>query len=209
MVQHADLDHTGLTGVPASVASDTIWDAAGDLVQGTGANTAAKLTAGSVGQFLRSAGAAAANAWAYPPGYQYNYTAFTSPVSPTATTEATANTVVTASAGIALDGSTQICVAFFSEFVKPDQGAAGRNIRIYLYDDTGGGAASVGRMAAQTGPAAADSGQPLFAMWVGTPSNATHTFSIRAAVSAGTGLVNAGAGGSGNSMPGYIRVTKA
>ncbi len=46
-----------------SVATDAIWDAAGDLVQGTGANTAAKLTAGTAGQLLKSAGAAAANVW--------------------------------------------------------------------------------------------------------------------------------------------------
>lgn len=35
-----------------SVATDTIWDAAGDLVQGTGANTAAKLSIGGAGKSL-------------------------------------------------------------------------------------------------------------------------------------------------------------
>lgn len=49
-----------------SVATDAIWDAAGDLVQGTGANTAAKLSAGTAGQVLKSAGAAAANVWSSP-----------------------------------------------------------------------------------------------------------------------------------------------
>src|SRR5688500_15671052 len=44
-----------------AIATDAIWDAAGDLVQGTGANTAAKLTAGTAAMFLKSAGAAAAN----------------------------------------------------------------------------------------------------------------------------------------------------
>lgn len=43
-----------------SVATDTIWDAAGDLVQGTGANTAAKLTIGAAGTILGSTGSAAA-----------------------------------------------------------------------------------------------------------------------------------------------------
>lgn len=37
-----------------SLASDAIWDAAGDLVQGTGANTAAKLTKGAEGTILRA-----------------------------------------------------------------------------------------------------------------------------------------------------------
>jgi hypothetical protein len=47
-----------------SVATDTLWDAAGDLVQGTGANTSAKLSAGATaGMYLRSAGPAAANVW--------------------------------------------------------------------------------------------------------------------------------------------------
>ncbi len=47
-----------------TVATDTIWDAAGDLVQGTGANTAAKLTAGATaGMYLRSGGTGAANVW--------------------------------------------------------------------------------------------------------------------------------------------------
>lgn len=54
-----------LTGTGA-VATDTIWDAAGDLVQGTGADTATKLSAGTAGQVLKSAGAAAANTWSSP-----------------------------------------------------------------------------------------------------------------------------------------------
>lgn len=37
-----------------SMATDSIWDAAGDLVQGTGANTAAKLTKGAEGTILRA-----------------------------------------------------------------------------------------------------------------------------------------------------------
>lgn len=49
---------------PAGLATDTLWDAAGDLVQGTGANTAAKLTIGAVNTILRSTGSAAA--WTAP-----------------------------------------------------------------------------------------------------------------------------------------------
>ena len=41
-----------------------------------------------------------------------------------------------------------------------------------------------------------------------TPSNAAHTYSIRAFVSAGTGVANAGAGGSGNAMPTFMRIVK-
>jgi len=35
-----------ITSAPTTIATDTIWDAAGDLVQGTGANTAARLAKG-------------------------------------------------------------------------------------------------------------------------------------------------------------------
>lgn len=52
MVQHADIDHTGVTGVSGNVATDAIFDAKGDLAVGTGANTAAKLTAGTNGFIL-------------------------------------------------------------------------------------------------------------------------------------------------------------
>ena len=62
-------DFSGFTpaqggGSSTTIATDTIWDAAGDLVQGTGADTAAKLSAGATaGMYLRSGGAAAANLW--------------------------------------------------------------------------------------------------------------------------------------------------
>jgi hypothetical protein len=45
------------------VATDAIWDTAGDLVQGTGANTAAKLVAVATGNALISGGVGVANAW--------------------------------------------------------------------------------------------------------------------------------------------------
>jgi len=41
------------TAIGTSMATDTLWDAAGDLAQGTGANTAAKLPIGSAGDILR------------------------------------------------------------------------------------------------------------------------------------------------------------
>lgn len=51
-MDHAAIDHTGLTGVGGSVATDTIWDAAGDLAVGSGSNTAAKLAKGAAGANL-------------------------------------------------------------------------------------------------------------------------------------------------------------
>ena len=68
MVQHADIDHTGLTGIPTgSVATDAIFDAKGDLPVGTDANTAAKLTVGTNGHILTAAsGQATGLQWVSP-----------------------------------------------------------------------------------------------------------------------------------------------
>lgn len=63
---HDATDHTGLPGVSGSVATDAIWDAAGDLAVGSGANTAAKLTAGSEDDVLTIV--SGVPAWAAPSG---------------------------------------------------------------------------------------------------------------------------------------------
>ena len=194
---------SGGAGGGSGVATDTIWDAAGDLVQGTGANTAAKLSAGTAGQFLKSAGAAAANLWAFPPGYEFDYVAFTANVNVTATTEATANTLVTGS-GVAYDGSTIVVIEFFATSVKPDSGAAGRSVNFWLYD----GSSSIGNMGFVRTPAASNMNATVQLRHRLTPSNATHTYSIRASVDSGTGVVTAGAGGTATALPGFIRITK-
>jgi hypothetical protein len=46
-----------------SVATDTMWDAGGDLVQGTGSNTAARLALGTAGQVLKVNAGATAVEW--------------------------------------------------------------------------------------------------------------------------------------------------
>lgn len=53
-------------GGAAAVATDTIWDAAGDLAVGTGANTAARLAIGAEGTALVVSGGAVA--WGTPAG---------------------------------------------------------------------------------------------------------------------------------------------
>lgn len=53
MGDHADIDHTGLPGISSgAVGTDPIWDTAGDLAVGTGANTAARLAIGNAGGHL-------------------------------------------------------------------------------------------------------------------------------------------------------------
>lgn len=50
-------------GGSGDVATDAIWDAAGDLVQGTGSNTAARLAIGTANQLLQVNAGATASEW--------------------------------------------------------------------------------------------------------------------------------------------------
>lgn len=161
------------------------------------------LSAGLTGQVLKSSGGTTVS-WDYPPGYDYAYTEFTAPVSITATTEATANTIATASA-VTFDGATSVRVTFESPDVTPDITVAGRRITYVIYD----GAASIGLLGYVFGQTTNAANVAVHQSRKLTPSAGSHTYSIRAFVSAGTGTVSAGAGGAGNEVPGYIRVERA
>lgn len=141
------------------------------------------------------------------PGYEYDYAEVTSSTSITATTEATANTVVTANP-VAFDGSTVIYVEVYSPSWRPGTDAAGRELRPCLYDDTGGGAASIGQIGLFVTSASGADGKGGTLRRRLTPSAATHTYSLRAFVNAGTGSISGGAGGSGAAMPAYIRLVR-
>lgn len=127
------------------------------------------------------------------------YNEITGNVSISATTGPTANTVVTASA-VTFDGATPVMI----EFYTPDLVEGSNSITVVLYD----GSTELGWLDFQNAPGG--SGQ------IGktvkrrlTPSAASHTYSIRAYVDAGTGTVDAGAGAAGQFMPAFIRITKA
>jgi hypothetical protein len=194
MIDHASLVTDFTPGAGGSVATDAIWDAAGDLAVGSGADTAAKLTIGAAGT-VPTAGASTL-AYAFPPGYELSYVQNTGHTAVTATTDAGADTVVTAAA-ITFDGSTVCLVEFFAPYAT-----AGSAYLIYcLYD----GATNLGRIAFVK---TANLWHPIYAAHRVTPSNASHTFSVRAFVDGGTGGSNGGGGGAGNSLPSFIRVTK-
>lgn len=59
---------TGFGGAGGSIATDTIWDAAGDLVYGTANNTASRLAVGTNGQYLSLT--SGLPAWVTLPSYQ-------------------------------------------------------------------------------------------------------------------------------------------
>lgn len=172
----------------------------GDLIV-RGAATLGRLALGAAGKAPVSDGTDLIAA--YPPGYEFDYVQFTgASVSITHTTEATADTIVTANA-VTFDGATAVMIEFYAFAARPD-GTAAAILSYYLYD----GAASIGRIGAHSTPAASNNYIPTILRRKLTPSAAAHTYSIRGATSSGTGIILAGAGGNAADMPGYIRITK-
>ena len=135
---------------------------------------------------------------------ELDYAQITSTANPTATTEGTANTVITGNA-VTYDGATTVLVEFFSPYARPDDTTNGRELRIYLYED----GSSIGRMALYIAGQGGGPAPGHIAKRRITPSAGSHTYSIRASVNAGTGTILAGAGGSGNDMPAYMRIVKS
>lgn len=131
------------------------------------------------------------------------HTDFTSNASITATSEATATTIVTASA-VTFDGSTACMIYFFSPLVEATTQTW--NMRIVLYD----GSSSIGYWS--QAKFAGGSGEGENGVYLGrrlTPSAAAHTYSARAYMVSGTsGTVYGGTGGAANFMPGYIRIER-
>lgn len=139
----------------------------------------------------------------YLPGSEIDYVEFTSAVSVTATSEATATTIVTGNA-ITYNAAQVITIEAYWPYMD---NPVTRDFFIVLYD----GASSIGRLGLMNSPDATNFLRPgpFRAVRRLTPSAAAHTYSIRGYMSAGTGTVGAGAGGSGNYMPGFIRITAA
>jgi hypothetical protein len=187
---------TGLTNPMSAV---------GDIIQGTTAGAPASLAAPLAGKVLTGAGVTTPLVYSYPPGYELAYVEFTSTVNVTATVEASANTIVSAGA-VSYDGSTRVCIEYFSGDNQAE--SAQDDYMLFLLFD---GSSAIGQLALTmnqgvTGHAVR---WPVFVRRFLTPSNASHTYSVRAIVNTGTGHVNVGAGGAGTAMPGYVRITKA
>lgn len=196
MIYPVDLAGAALTNPMTSV---------GDIIQGTTAGAPARLAAPLAGKVLTGAGLTTSVAYAYPPGYEFDYAEFTSNVTVNATSEATATTLVTG-AGVAYDGSTTIIISCFAPAFNTASTGASENLVFVLYD----GSSSIGYFG-QLGNEVAGKAQvgSAFLQRRLTPSNATHTYSFRAWVTPNTsGTVNAGAGGVAAYVPGFIRQTK-
>lgn len=117
-------------------------------------------------------------------------------MSVTATSEATATTIVSASA------HTYEAVPHLIEFFSPNWTSGAAVYRICLFD----GSTSQGFWS--TGPASTNMGA-MHLFHVLTPSAASHTYSVRAFhTSAATGTMTAGAGGAAAAMNGFIHITR-
>lgn len=132
------------------------------------------------------------------PGYELAYQEFTSNVSITSG-DGDNPTDVVSSGAVTYDG-TRVCIEFFAVIVEP---ANADFISICLWDAS----TRMGEMAEVALSGTRD--VTVLARRYLTPSAASHTYRIRAFRNAGNGTLYAGAGGSGQHMPGYIRVTTA
>lgn len=116
-----------------------------------------------------------------------------------ATTEGTAAAVITGNS-VAYDG-TEVKVEFWCPEIA---GAAANIIQFVVFRD----AALVGQAQGRIDSSGA-TGSPVKIELFDTPTAASHVYSVKAYVNAGTGTVKAGAGGAGALLPMWLRVTKA
>lgn len=130
---------------------------------------------------------------------QISYVEFTSNVT-VAGTSGAPTTVVTAAA-FTPNGTDAYWIEFFSPQV---QAGSADTVEMDLYD----GGTRLGTMGITALPAT-QSSFPFLVKRIITPTNASHTYSVRAWRVTSTGIIIAGAGTSGTPMPGYILITSA
>lgn len=132
-------------------------------------------------------------------GYEFAYAeAAAADVNITATTAATANTVVTAPA-VVFDGNTAVWVEFGCSAIDTPNNTS---LLVVLYEGSAQvGTASWGQLTPPTGVDRV----PVFLKRRLTPAAGSRTYSVRAWVVSGTGVVRS----SVNYMPAFIRITKA
>lgn len=123
----------------------------------------------------------------------------TSTTSITATSEGTANTIITTTS------ATYTNVEHEVEFFAPSIALPGSNIAVtivLLCDTTVIGQATFKGSSTQNVV-------PVMVKAHHTPSAAAHTYTAKAFVGSGTGTIGGGAGGSGNELPAYLKVSLA
>ena len=161
-------------------------------------------TGGTTNQVLaKTSGTDYAVGWANQVPTEVAYAEFTANVNITATTAGTSQLVVAAAA------FTYAAVPYEVEFYCPMvivQPTASAQIFIGLYD--GSAATPIGRIAQLRTPAAATNGWPVQTTHRLTPTAASHTYQIRAYVTAATSTCSAGTGAGDTHVPGHIKISR-
>jgi hypothetical protein len=143
-------------------------------------------------------------AWApVTPAREIAYTQSIGVKTVTATVESAADSVI-AGPAVTYDGSTAIVIELFAPAAYPAAGA-GTVLWSVLYQD----GLSIGRIGGVQGNGAGLGILPLYLARRLTPTAGSHTFGWGAIVQGGTGSIIAGAGGIGNYVPAYMRITRA
>lgn len=127
------------------------------------------------------------------------YTEFTANVAINGTTEAAANLIVQSPA------RTYTAKPILIEFYGPLAAPGTTWLRLTLWDGIGGGSVALGLLA-HLQPASLLA--PVHVARRLTPTAASHLYNVRGHVDAGAGGVNAGGGGSGLYVPGFIRISR-
>jgi hypothetical protein len=183
-------DLTGTYPNP-SIANGVVTDA---MMDSGAAAAGTVLTAdGSGGASYEAAG-----------GAELAYVEFTSPVTISATAAASATSIVSAGS-VSFDGSTAVIIECFVPQVGFSN-TTGNATKLVLYD----GSTNLGLLG-QIFWNGAEGTVSFFGARRLTPSNGSHTFSLRAwKVGIGTHTATAGSGGTGDNdiLPGFIRITK-
>jgi hypothetical protein len=148
--------------------------------------------------YVKTTAVTANTGWVGVPGQELDYKQITAnPSGITATTEATSQAVISGNS-VYYDGS-RVKVSFF---VPKLSSSVSQTVTFVVYRDS----TVVGQV---FGGTVNTTLQGVELDVFDTPATGAHTYAVKAFVSTGTLTVNAGAGGSGNLVPGWLRVTKA
>lgn len=148
--------------------------------------------------YVKSTAATISTGWIALPGQEFDYAQITTnPSGITATTEATSQAVITGN-NVYYEGSR----VKVSCFVPKLSSSASQTVTFVIYRDS----TVVGQVFGGTVNTTVEASE--FEVF-DTPTSGPHTYAVKAFVSTGTLTVNVGAGGSGNLVPGWLRVTKA
>lgn len=133
---------------------------------------------------------------------ELDYVERTTNLTVTATSDATAQAFITGNA-VSYNGTTRIKIEIFATLMDI---TASQALTINIYD----GSTDLGRLLGiQANAGTGSSNFSAYGARFLTPSNASHTYSLRAWKTGGTGQIFCGAGGTATLLPAWYRITTA